>query len=499
MLAASHPILSCEAAKKLEGALFLGDEEKEWAAMQQAGAAIGRAILRDALETGGLSAGARVLVLVGKGHNGGDALIAAHTLLAALPEARAEIEFVFGERPLRPLAMRAVRALKHAFGERVDRANLSANAAAYDVCLDGIFGFQFRPPAEERVKALIDRVNASPIRFRVAVDLPSAGLFRADFTYATGSVKEPVFEGENAGRIRYLDLGFFRESAAGARRFLRPALLDPLRGFRTFDSDKRAFGHLFVVGGSQSYPGAVFMSVRAALRSGVGLVTAFVPESLVPAYAAQAPEAMWVGCPVAPNGGLALESLHLVRERMDRATAWVIGPGLGREPETHALVAALLKVVEQPVLLDADALQSDLVRGSKTRLVLTPHAGEFARIADKRTVEEFVAETKAVVVLKGAMTRVVAWDDDTREAISYYSGHGGPVLARGGSGDLLAGMIGAQLAQKRNSPEAAAAIGTLWHGLAADCLAQAHGQVAVTTTQLLDFLGPALRDEKRTD
>jgi NAD(P)H-hydrate epimerase len=494
LLAASDPILSCEAAKEFEGKLFGGDEAKEWAAMQQAGAAVGQAVLRDAQEIGGLAENARVLVLVGKGHNGGDALLAAESLLAALPGATAVLEFVFGERTLRPLTARALRSLRQRFRDRVQSGKLAADAAPFDVCLDGIFGFQFRPPAEPRVTTLLEKVNALAIRFRVAVDLPSAGLFRADFTYATGSVKEPALDGDVAGRVRYLDLGFFRETLPGHGRILRRTVLDPLRGFRPSASDKRSFGHLFVVGGSHSYPGAVFMAVRAAIKSGVGLVTSFVPESLVSSYAAHAPEAMWVGCPVAPNGGLALESLHLIRERMARADAWLIGPGLAQEMETHALVAALLKVVNQPVLLDADALQRDLILGAKSRLVLTPHAGEFARIAEKASVEAFVVETKAVVVLKGSLTRVVAWDEKSREAISYYSLSGGPVLARGGSGDVLAGLIGGQLAQTRNPAESAAAIGALWHGLAADALARAHGQVAVATTELLDFLAPVLRE-----
>src|SRR5439155_3801843 len=155
--------------------------------------------------------------------------------------------------------------------------------------------FRSGPPAESRVAQLPARVNALPIRLRAAVDLPSAGIFRADFTYATGSVKTPALDPATAGRVRYIDLGFFRGDELGAERVLLPAVLAPLAALRPPQSDKRSYGHLFVVAGSRNFPGAALMAVLAALRSGAGLVTAFVPESLVPAFAARAPEAMWVG------------------------------------------------------------------------------------------------------------------------------------------------------------------------------------------------------------
>ena len=231
------------------------------------------------------------------------------------------------------------------------------------------------------------------------------------------------------------------------------------------------------------------MSVRAAVRSGTGLVTAFVPESLAPAYAAQLPEAMWVGWPETPEGGLALEGSHLLRELAGRFTALLAGPGLAREAETLALVNEVVKTSAVPVVLDADALQPDLVRSGNAPRVLTPHAGEFARIAGGLELQEFASTTGAMVVLKGPTTRIGA----ARRV--YHSFYGGPVLARGGSGDVLAGLIGSMLAQIPAEPLAAAARGVVWHGLAADLLARTHGAVAVQTTQLLDFLSTALRTD----
>ena len=489
MSPASHPILSCDAARALEAGLFAADEAKEWAAMQRAGRAIAAAVLRDFAEIGGFPPRGRVLVLAGKGHNAGDALIAAAALAENFPNARFEVVFVFGPRAMRPLAARAwLEASGNGLALR-DPKTFEAEAAdeAYDLCLDGVFGFQFRAPAEPRVAALLDRVNRLPVRLRAAVDLPSAGLFRADFTYATGSVKTPVVDAAEAGRVRYLDLGFFRGEEAGDERVLLPQVLAPLAGLRAAQTDKRKFGHVFIVGGSRSFPGAVLMTVLAALRSGAGLVTAFVPESVAAAFAARAPEAMWVGWPETPAGGLALEGEHLFRERVGRATALVVGPGMGREPETLALAESLVRSAGVPVVIDADAQQSQVVRAGTAPRVVTPHAGEFERIAGKRGLREFAEETGATVVLKGPVTRVAGGGR------IYHSFQGGPVLARGGSGDVLAGLIGGLLAQEPADALLAAARGVVWHGLAADVLARERGQVAVAITELLDHLPAALR------
>jgi hydroxyethylthiazole kinase-like uncharacterized protein yjeF len=502
MLAASHPILSCDQARELEARLFAGDEAREWTAMQRAGTALAAAILRDFEELGGFPADGRVLVLVGKGHNGGDALLATSAILECFPRATARVLCVFGARTLRPLAQRAYRGLLQTGRARVTVADRLPDVdLAPDLCLDGIFGFQFRPPVDSRVSALLREVNRRPARLRAAVDLPSGlietsgpgdAVFRADFTYATGSVKTPVINGANAdhvGRLRYLDLGFFDAEKIEARlRVLTPAVLAPLRALRSAQADKRAHGHLFVVGGSRSYPGAVLMTVLAALRSGAGLVTAFAPESLVPAFAARAPEAIWVGWPETPEGGLALEGQHLLRSRLERATALAIGPGLGREAETLALLTDIVGTADIPLVLDADALQPAIVRAGTAPRILTPHLGELRRILAGGDFYETPASRDTLVVVKGRLTAITQ-----QGRTGYYSPFGGPVLARGGSGDLLTGLIGGLVAQDPSDLLGAACRGVVWHGSAADLLARAHGALAVQTTQLLDFLAGALR------
>jgi NAD(P)H-hydrate epimerase len=142
-----------------------------------------------------------------------------------------------------------------------------------------------------------------------------------------------------------------------------------------------------------------------------------------------------------------------------------------------------------PVVIDADALQPDIVRAGTAPRILTPHLGELRRMLEGDDFYTTPAGREATVIVKGRITGI---SQGVRTA--FYSPFGGPVLARGGSGDILAGMVGTMLAQSPTDLPLAAARGVVWHGLAADALARANGQVAVRTTQLLDFLAPALRD-----
>lgn len=506
----SHPILSCAQAGQWEARLFGGDESAEWAAMNRAGRAVARAVLADFEEAGGFPLAGRVLILAGKGHNGGDALIAAGSILEKFPLAQATVVFVFGERQLRPLAWRAWTELAETSSARLSiGAWDGAEKGGYDLSIDGVFGFQFRPPLPPEAKAALRWANSLPVRLRAAVDLPSgldeAGAFHADFTYATGIVKSPLLDSRNAGRLRYLDLGFFegesssRSALAGTDRVLDQSVLRPLSAFRSPYSDKRTYGHVAIFAGSRSYPGTAMMTVRGALRSGAGLVTAFVPGSLAPAFAAQAPEAMWVGWPETEDGGLALEGLHLLRDRMERVSAIAMGPGFTSAAESLALAAEIMKAADRssiPVILDADCLRPEIANIGKTPRILTPHAGEFARLAGKAALRPYCAKTGATVVLKGPVTRIAAREAPGLKGVSvYHNFFGGPVLARGGSGDILAGMIAGLLAQTPDDPLLAACRGVVWHGRAADLLGRARGAASVEVTQLLDYLPEALRSD----
>jgi NAD(P)H-hydrate epimerase len=490
---ASHPVLSPDEVRTQEAGLFEGDERREWKAMLRAGTGVAHAILRDFSEIGAFPAGACILVLAGNGNNAGDALIAAREILGRFPGASVHVLFAFGPRKLKPLAAKAWRGLVESGRGRVRSGGAEGLSRAYTLAIDGIFGFQYRSPLPAEARAAIAAADACAIRFRASVDLPSGlgepGAFRADFTYATGSVKTTLLGCAHGGRPRYLDLGFFEGTSdeRATDRVILSSVLASLGGLRPASADKRSQGHIALIGGSGHLPGAILMMTLAALRSGVGLVTAFAPKSLVATYASRAPEAMWVGLPQSSKGGLSTAGLRIVLAESERATAFALGPGLGREPGSLALAKGIVKASKVPVVIDADALQPDIVRTGKAPKILTPHAGELERIAKGKELRPLCDELKAVIIAKGPVTRVS--DGGT----VYHSFFGGPVLARGGSGDVLAGLTGGLLAQTPADPLRVACRAAAWHGMAADLLAQSQGETAVHTLQLLDFLAPALR------
>lgn len=505
----SHPILSCSEALALEGRLLASDEAT-WQAMQKVGRSLARALRFDlGLASGGLH-GVSVLALIGKGHNGGDALLA----LASLAEARDGLGQVVlylpsGVEDLKPNTRRALERLQARAPLEVLESAAAVRALlssrSFDLCLDGLLGMQFRPPLRGELAEALAAVNgAASIATRVAVDLPSGvgeasdpGAFRADLCYATGILKKPALGDPRAGKLRYLDIGFFEETLAAPLRTLTDAALDPLRRLRPTRGDKRDFGHLAILAGSRCMPGALLMCVEAALRSGLGLLTVFAPESVVAQASARLPEAMWRPWPETPEGGLALEGLWQIRALEPKASALLLGPGMGCERETQALLEDIAASWRKPLLLDADALMPAVVERLMAHghedLILTPHEGEFGRLSNRQLpgrVEEllaYAADLGGVVVRKG-------WNTLISDGESLYlSPTGNAVLSRGGSGDLLAGLMGGLFAQFPDRKLEVACMGAYWHGKAADLLARAKGQVAIRTTELLDFLSPALQ------
>jgi ADP-dependent NAD(P)H-hydrate dehydratase / NAD(P)H-hydrate epimerase len=520
------PFLSCEDSLCFEGKLFSGDEEAEWEAMTSAGQGLADELSRDLREWRNLPRTLRILVLVGKGHNGGDALIATQRLLKFLPMGQAFVLPLVPVSEIKPNVRRAWQDLEDfgrvlfldPLGPASDSAAITVQleeaggAEGFDVCLDGLVGMQFQPPLRQPLRALLEAVNSfDGIGVRVAVDMPSGVgddsgeiSFRADFTYATGIAKTPLLEecnAENMGRLRFVDLGFFNRGAVSPTPRSEELLLSKniglLRTLRPARCDKRTFGRMVLIGGSRNMPGALLMAAKAAARSGAGLLTVCCPESVVSSFAVALPEAIWIALPETETGGLALEGRGQALAALEGASVLVAGPGLGSERETMVLLEDILQEFHGPVLLDADALRPDAVNAlaCPDRAILTPHAGELVRLAegeaplDANALKSFCGERGGVtMIVKSSLSRVC---DPHRVLVNY---RGGPVLARGGSGDLLAGITGALLGKGR-VPLEAAALGALWHGVAADCLARQRGQEAVVTTELLDYLAFALRND----
>lgn len=493
------PILTCKESSLLEEQLLQNNEEKIWNAMNQVGKSLGQSILEDFCEITPPPLPLHILVLLGTGHNAGDALLTASEICKKFPNTKLKLIFALGEDKLKPLVKKALNTLPPHEIISIDIA-LSEN---FDISIDGILGMSFHPPLPPDLTDLINKINEHPhIRFRASVDIPSGLLLKADFSYATGTAKSPLFEDANksiVGRIRFLDLGFFNTPYKGEHSFkeyiLLPEILNSLQKLRDPLADKRKFGHLFILSGSRNFPGALMMSVKSAIKSGVGLITVFAPESLVASFAAEVPEAMWVPFPETKFGSLSLSGKSLLIDRLDKATALLSGPGLGQDPETLQLISEVAQVSPPPLCLDANALMPKVFEYTKKRpptfgpIIATPHLGEFTRIAGTKSLLTWNKETQVTTLLKGPISKIVHQEN------IYNSTFGGPVLARGGSGDILSGLIGGLLAQSPLNPFDALSKAVVWHGLAAEALARSKGQVAVRTTDLCNFLSPILHHE----
>jgi NAD(P)H-hydrate epimerase len=239
-------------------------------------------------------------------------------------------------------------------------------------------------------------------------------------------------------------------------------------------------------------PGAVIMNTAAALQAGGGLVTTCLPQSIRARAAVAYPESMWNGLTTNTSGViLTPKNLSNILKNKD---VMLIGSGMGEK--SSVTIKKFIKSFGGDIILDADALRPDVVKNisTKNNYVLLPHAGEFLRLSGKKMSAEagraFARKTKTVIVLKGPMTMIT----DGNHLV--YVPFGGPILARGGSGDCLAGMIAAVVARRRTlklSLLGAVECGVVWHARAADLLRQDEGEEAVRTTQILSELSKALK------
>ena len=496
MSSARLPVLSCAEAAAAEAAFIDGDAKLSWELMNRAARGVGD----EALALLGRKP-ERILVLAGKGNNGADAF------LAALRCARAgtEIVAVFAEGgPARPQAQRAWSIRKK--GVRIGivaASNLRQLAThEFDLIFDGILGQGFRSPLSPELRAFL-RTSDALRGLRIAVDLPS-GLgddatgpaFRADLTVSIGCLKRPLLSPKAApfvGRLRVLDIGLPLGETEEA--CVTATSLTALRKPRRARSDKRHHGRLLIVGGSERMPGAVLMNTASALRSGAALVTTCLPESVRTKAAVAYPEAMWRGLLAGKDGTLSIANLKELRPLLADKDAILLGSGMGEK--AAGLIRAVAAAVTGALVLDADALCPTVIAATKkvSVLVLLPHAGEFKRLSGRpasvETARAYARRTKSIVVLKGPLTCVT---DGLRVL---HVPFGGPVLARGGSGDLLAGIVTSVLARRHElglSAFDAVVLAATWHARAADWLRENKGEEAVRTTELLAGLSPVLRD-----
>lgn len=271
---------------------------------------------------------------------------------------------------------------------------------------------------------------------------------------------------------------------------------------RNPDSHKGDFGHVLILAGSPRFSGAAVLCAQACLRSGAGLVTLGIPESLNKVFIKIKPtEAMTLPLPQTKEGTLSSLALGKIREFAKKIDVLAIGPGLSRNASTQNLVIKVIKSIDKPLVVDADglnALAAHLsILSGKTRVILTPHPGEMARLLGgrvsqvqkdrKKVAKDFVNRYNVILVLKGHETLVV-------EKIKgiYLNKTGNPGMAKAGSGDVLTGIIAAFLAQGLSGFEAAK-YAVYLHGLAGDLAAKEKSQLAMIASDIIAKIPKAIK------
>lgn len=268
---------------------------------------------------------------------------------------------------------------------------------------------------------------------------------------------------------------------------------------RQTESHKGNYGSVLLVAGSVGFTGAAYLASEAAVRGGAGLVFLAVPKTVYPILAVKTVSAMAFPVEDGADGKVAPAALPQIRQRLSRTNALVLGCGLGQSRNVRETVFSLVASSEIPIVLDADGINAFAENTDKLKgkdLILTPHEGELARLGFVRKNGETRAEASlraaemfgAVTVFKGPGTAVAAPDGRI-----YVNTTGNPGMARGGSGDILAGLIGAFLAQGADSFSAASAA-VFIHGLAGDMACAEIGEVGMDSADILSFVPKALRE-----
>lgn len=468
----------------------------------------------------------RVGVLVGAGHNGGDALVVAR-----------ELHFRgYQVRLHQPIAQAKELTSAHArYAASLGIPQVEfADLLDCDWLIDGLFGFGLTRSIDGDLAGLIEQVNSSgkPI---VSIDLPS-GLHSdtgevmgtaicATHSFCLGLWKRAYLHDRALpyiGQTERIDFGIAIadiQAVLGTTPPLQritPAIaLAPLALPRSPLSHKYRQGHLLLVCGSRQYGGAAILAGLAASASGVGMLSIAVPNSLKPLLTARLPEALIIGCPETESGAIAQLPIDLCQSDLSQYDAIACGPGL--TPDATAIVEKVVQS-DRPLILDADGLnimaaRMNLLRNRAASTLLTPHPGEFKRLfpaidLDDRVpqardrliaVQQAAQQSGTTVLLKGARVAIAQCPrkGTAHQGQLWVNPASTPALARGGSGDVLTGLAGGLLAEavaaNRPDPIAQVAISaTWWHAQAAIAAAQERSDRGVDPVTLSQALIPTL-------
>lgn len=455
----------------------------------------------------------RVAVLCGKGNNGGDGFVVARYLKEEVEEVRvylfAKPEELRGDAAKNCERWRELGDITTILSAE-DWAKAWAEVSNAEVIIDALLGTGIRGAASGLTRQAIEDVNrlsrggtAARPAWIVAVDTPSG--LPSDGDEAAGPVVEAHWtvtftapkvgqlvssQAACCGQLVVRDIGspasLIEEVGKGSLRWAGPEEFVALPLVRAAEAHKGSYGHVLVVAGAVGKSGAAVMAGYTAMRAGAGLVTIATPEPVLPVVAAAHPEYMTEPLPATAEGSVGVAALRSGKfaKVLKGMTVLAVGPGMGQNPETQDFIRGVVIETELPIILDADGLNAfagrgDLFRGKKTKaLVITPHPGEMARLLGNpiaevqkdrvKTAREAAKEWDAVVLLKGYHTIVASPKGQV-----FVNTTGNPGLAKGGSGDVLTGLLAGLIAQFGSSDLARiVALGAYLHGLAADLLTE---------------------------
>ena len=468
--------------------------------------------------------GGGVLMIAGKGNNGGDGMVTARKLHQEGAKVRGVL--LGNVAALKGDAARAHADFVAAGGVVIEIANEAALDAVLRerpaIVIDAIFGTGLNAEVSGLPRAAIDRINALDAP-KVAVDIASG--VNAD----TGAVMGTAVDADISVTFGYAKFGHVSYPGAGHCGELKiveigfaPAAIDEIaplglflekedvRGWvkpRADNSHKGMYGHPMVIAGSRGKAGAALLASRGALRTGAGLVTTAIPNCVADLVAAGQAELMTEAIADRDghfDGRAAAEALSSLIKPM---SSIVIGPGIGVSDGTRELISWIISeavLPDRPLLIDADGLNllaelgPEKLKSAKGPVVLTPHPGEMSRLLGLSTKEinadrisaakKLVASTGAVVLLKGSRSVIAGPAGEV-----YINSTGNPGMSTPGMGDALSGITGALLAQKI-APLKALAFGVFIHGYAADLVAQKYGHVGYIVGDLIDELPRAIEE-----
>ena len=484
--------------------------------MERAGEDVTKALLNSF----GKVAKGGVLVVAGKGNNGGDGLVVArHLKKKRIP---CEVVLLARKGELSNDAAKNLRSYLKVKGKINEvtpgsLALLSQRLKGKRLIVDAILGTGLKKEVRGLYAEAILMINASGLPV-VAVDIPS-GLdsdsgkplgpaIQAEMTVTLGYPKlgQVIYPGLSyVGDLVVSDIGIHPQAVEEVRprtELLEEKDIQWLIPTREPDTHKGTYGHLLVMAGSRGKTGAAILACRAAMRVGSGLVTLAAPRSLNDVFASSMLEVMTE--PLRENSEEEIEPLNDRgwRNLLDRKNALLFGPGIGVKDSARSALRWLLRYLEIPWVIDADGLNNlaaevELLRHAKTPPILTPHPGEMARLLGKDTAtvnqdrvgvaRSFARDYRCHVVLKGARTVIATSDGEV-----YINTTGNPGMASGGMGDVLAGILAGFLAQGFNV-EDVLKLGVFLHGFVGDQAAESTGEIGMIASDVLESLPQGIR------